>query len=139
MNSSVAPVASSWSSVGSPLRWAVALAATVSAVAHIPPTPEHLVEAPYMGVGFIAFTLTCLAIAATTLVRDSAVVYRAAAAVCGAGIATYAATRLIAFPLLSDDVGNWLEPLGVVSVLAEAIVVLGSLRALSSRELSRRC
>ena len=133
MDSSVAPVSSSWSAVGSPLRWALALAATVSAVAHIPPTPEHLVEAPYMGVGFVAFTLTCLALAAAALVRDSAVVYRSAAAVCGAGIATYAATRLVSFPLLSDDVGNWLEPLGVVSVLAEAVVVVASLRALSRR------
>ena len=32
-------------------------------------------------------------------------------------------TRLVAFPELADDVGDWLEPLGVVSVLAESTAV----------------
>lgn len=86
-----------------------------------------------MGVGFALFTLACLAMAGAALIRDSAVVYRAAGPICAAGIATYAATRLVAFPLLSDDVGNWFEPLGVVSVLAEAVVVLVAVRALSRR------
>jgi len=120
------------------MRWPLAAAAVVSAVAHIPPTPEHLREAPYMGVGFVLFTVACLAVAAAVVVRDSAMVYRAAGAICASGIAAYAATRLVAFPLLSDDVGNWLEPLGVVSVLAEAVVVLAAIRALSRRTVSRR-
>lgn len=30
----------------------------------------------------------------------------------------------MAFPQLADDVGNWLEPLGVVSVLAETAAVI---------------
>jgi hypothetical protein len=49
-------------------------------------------------------------------------------------VAVYAATRLVAFPQLADDVGNWLEPLGVVSVLSElAVVVLGLRLALAER------
>jgi hypothetical protein len=32
--------------------------------------------------------------------------------------------------MLADDVGNWLEPLGVVSIIAESIVVAGSITAL---------
>jgi hypothetical protein len=57
-------------------------------------------------------------------------VFRSAAALCTAGIAAYAATRLVAFPQLADDVGNWMEPLGVVSVLSEAVVVACALMML---------
>ena len=49
---------------------------------------------------------------------------------CGLAIIGYAATRLVAFPMLADDVGNWFEPLGVISVLSEAIVVGCALTAL---------
>jgi hypothetical protein len=54
-------------------------------------------------------------------------VWAAAGAVCGAAVATYAATRLVAFPQLADDVGSWFEPLGVVSVVAETAVVAAAL------------
>ena len=42
----------------------------------------------------------------------------------------YLATRLLPFPMLADDVGNWLEPLGVVSVLSELVVVGAAVTAL---------
>ena len=55
--------------------------------------------------------------------------------VCGLTIIGYAATRLVAFPMLADDVGNWLEPLGVVSIVAETVVVASSIAALRCRRL----
>ena len=45
----------------------------------------------------------------------------------------YAATRFIAFPMLADDVGNWLEPLGVLSGAAESVVVVAAALALLRR------
>lgn len=117
----------------SPLRWVVAGAALVAAIAHIPVTGPHLHEAPYMGVLFILLTVACLALAATLLVADVPAVYAAMTVVCGLAIVGYAATRLVAFPLLSDDVGNWFEPLGVVSVLSEAVVVVAAFLALRGR------
>lgn len=104
-------------------RAGLATAAVVAAFAHLPVIAPHLRDAPYMGVLFAAFTGVCLAIAAAAVLRPGAPVYRAAGAVCGAGVATYVATRLVAFPQLADDVGHWLEPLGVLSVLAESVVV----------------
>jgi len=50
------------------------------------------------------------------------------AAVCTAAVIGYLATRLVAFPMLADDVGNWFEPLGVVSVLSELVVVASAIR-----------
>jgi hypothetical protein len=35
--------------------------------------------------------------------------------------------------MLADDVGNWFEPLGVVSVVSETVVVLASVVALGAR------
>jgi len=113
-----------------PQRWFVAAAALVAAVAHIPVIAPHLDEAPYMGALFIVLTMGCLAIVAAALLRDSAVMYGLAVLTCGLAVLGYGATRLVTFPMLADDVGNWLEPLGVVSVLSELLVVGASAVAL---------
>jgi hypothetical protein len=116
--------------LASPERWLVALGGVVAALAHIPVIAPHLAEAPYMGLLFVLLTVACTAIALAVLVRDTAAVYALAVVACGLAVIGYAATRLVAFPMLADDVGNWLEPLGVVSVISEAIVVLAALTAL---------
>src|SRR5689334_3194664 len=103
--------------MGRPQRAVVAVAALVAAGAHVPVIAPHLDEAPYMGVLFVVLTVGCLVIAAAALVRDTAAVYALAVLTCGLAVIGYVATRLVPFPMLGDDVGNWLEPLGVVSVL----------------------
>ena len=123
---------------GSALRWPLAFAAAVAAAAHIPVIAPHLDEAPYMGVLFIVLTTACLFLAAAALIHDIPAVYAASAATCGLAVAGYVATRLVAFPMLADDVGNWLEPLGVVSIVSESVVVAISVAALrrSTRRVS---
>ncbi|MFL6109425.1 MAG: hypothetical protein ACJ72D_05985 [Marmoricola sp.] len=115
------------------LRVATVASILVAAVAHIPVIAPHLDEAPYMGVLFIALTAVCLSLGAAIAASDSTWAYQSAAAVCGAAVLAYAATRLVAFPQLADDVGNWFEPLGVVSVLSESLVVAFALVVLSRR------
>ena len=115
---------------GSALRWPLAAAAVAAAVAHVPVIGSHLHEAPYMGVLFIVLTAACFGLAATAVVHDSAAVYAASVVTCGLAIVGYAATRLVAFPMLADDVGNWLEPLGVASITSELAVVACALIAL---------
>ncbi|MGN6088314.1 MAG: hypothetical protein ACTHNT_03375 [Actinomycetales bacterium] len=117
----------------SPARWVAVPAIAVAAAAHVPVTPEHLEEAPYMGVLFIVLTVACAAIGVALLVWDAPVVYGLAVLTCGLAVIGYAATRLVAFPMLGDDVGNWFEPLGVVSVLTEALVVAAAATALARR------
>jgi hypothetical protein len=110
----------------------------VAAAAHVPVIAPHLAEAPYMGYLFIALTAACLAIGAAVVLSERPAAYGAAVAVCGAAVIGYAATRLVAFPMLADDVGNWFEPLGVVSVLSESLVVVLGLIALRRRVSTRR-
>lgn len=110
------------------LRWPTSLALLVAAAAHVPVIPEHLHEAPYMGALFVAFTVVAGTLAIVIAVRGSAPApFVVAGAVCAAAIVAYCLTRLIAFPQLGDDVGNWGETEGVISIVSEALVVLLSL------------
>jgi hypothetical protein len=114
-------------------RWALTVCAVIGAAAHVPVVGEHLRVAPYMGEEFIVLIVGCLLIGAAAPICDSAALYLLAVVAGGLAIAGYAATRIVAFPHLADDVGNWFEPLGVVSIVAEAAVVVIALCALASQ------
>jgi hypothetical protein len=114
-------------------RWVLAAAAGVAAIAHVPVIGPHLEEAPYMGVLFVVLTAACAFLAVAALVRGGSAVYLLTVLTCGLAVLGYAATRLVAFPMLADDVGNWLEPLGVVSIVSESIAVAAAVVALRRR------
>ena len=105
------------------MRLVLAGAAAVAALAHVPVIGPHLDEAPYMGVLFVVLTAACAFLALAALVRGGRAVYALTVLTCGLAVLGYVATRLVAFPMLADDVGNWLEPLGVVSIVSESIAV----------------
>lgn len=107
---------------------ALVAGALTAAAAHLPLVASHLRDAPYMGVLFIGFSLSCVVAAALVLRRPSTAALLFAGGLCASAIVTYVATRLVAFPSLADDVGSWWEPLGVVSVLSEAVVVVAAAR-----------
>lgn len=113
-------------------RTVLVLALLSAAAAHLPVIPEHLAEAPYMGLSFVLFASACVVLAAALISFDNRRLYQLSALTCAAAIIAYAATRLIAFPMLADDRGDWLEPLGVVSVSVELIAVLASVGVLRS-------
>jgi xanthine/uracil/vitamin C permease (AzgA family) len=112
------------------LRWSVIALLFVASIAHVPVIPEHLHEAPYMGVLFICFTCAAFGLATVLAAVPARVWYAVAAALCTAAVAAYVATRVVAFPQLADDVGAWTEPLGLVSISAETAVVALSILAL---------
>jgi hypothetical protein len=121
-------IATSAPTVASPastraVRIVLAGAAAVAALAHVPVIGPHLDEAPYMGVLFVVLTAACAFLAVAALVRGGRAVYLLTVLTCGLAVLGYVATRLVAFPMLADDVGNWLEPLGVVSIVSESIAV----------------
>ena len=123
-------------------RYARGLAAVTLAagLAHLPVTPEHLREAPYVGVSFAVFAIVATVLGGYLLARPvSRLAVDAAGVLCAAAVVTYVATRVVAFPQIGDDVGNWLEPWGVVSVALEtAAVVLAAVSRRGVAVVSRR-
>jgi len=113
------------------LRGVGALSLLAAAAAHVPVAPEHLREAPYMGVAFIGFSVIATLLAVLVAAAGSRIGYALAAGLCGAAIGMYALTRIVALPQLADDVGNWTEPLGVVSVATELVALIASAAALA--------
>lgn len=111
-------------------RVTTVVAVLVAGAAHVPVIAPHLEEAPYMGALFILLTAACTLSAVVLAVAELPLAYAFAATSCGLAVIGYAATRLVAFPQLADDVGNWLEPLGVVAVLSELVVVVAAVTAL---------
>jgi hypothetical protein len=101
------------------LRLILAVLLLGSGAAHLPVLDEHLREAAWMGSLFTVFALATAALAAVVALSGRRGPVLAAGALCVAAVLTYAATRLFAFPQLGDDVGDWTEPWGVVSVILE--------------------
>lgn len=126
------PASLAWTPLRSRTRWLVVLATLVAAVAHVPVIAPHLSQAPYIGEEFIVLTVACLLLAIATAVCDSVAVYALVVLTCGLAALGYLLTRLIAFPQLADDKGNWLEPLGIASISAEAFAVATAVVALAT-------
>ena len=114
----------------SPLRWPAALTLVVAGAVHIPVTPEHLEEAPYIGYLFIALTVVCFLLALVILVADSTAVWTVSGVVTALALGAYLLSRSVALPQIGDDVGNWLEPLGVVAIVFEGLTVALAVAAL---------
>jgi manganese oxidase len=111
---------------GAVWRFPALAACVIAAVAHVPVTPEHLAEVPYLGALFLALEAACLGLAVLLVLRPQRVVLLGTAALGAAAVAAYVVSRSIGLPAAADDVGDWWEPLGVLSVAAEtAMVVFG--------------
>lgn len=109
---------------GGLVRWPIIGSLITAGVAHVPITAQHLTEAPYMGVMFVMFTATALLMTGALALGPSPLRFALATGLCAAAICAYIASRLVAFPMLSDDLGAWTEPLGILAVSAEAAVVM---------------
>ena len=104
-------------------RWPASVAAVAACLFHLPVMDEHLSEAPYMGVLFAVFSLVVLGLAAAIQLADTPRRYLLLGSWCLLAVLTYAATRLVAFPQLEHDVGQWIELWGLLAIGAELTAV----------------
>lgn len=106
-------------------RWRVlaALGAIGEAAGHIPVTQEHLSEAPYIGVGFVLLTVAGFLLAALLLTADTTAVWSATGAVAALALTGFVLSRTVGLPQIRDDIGSWGEPLGIVCLAAEALML----------------
>jgi hypothetical protein len=126
----IAPVRSS-------LRWPAAAAALVAAAAHLPMIRQHLTEVPYVGWLFVGLSVALVLGAAALALRDAAILWTALASICLAAVACYAVSRGPGMPGMPDDVGDWTNPLGLISVGTETLVVMLAMLAVPSRRATR--
>lgn len=114
-------------------RHAAALLLVATAGIHIDLVPEHLREASYAGILFALMSGAALLLAGLVLLRDRSTAWIGTGAVSLAAIAGYALSRSVGLPSMDDDIGDWLNPLGVTAVCAETLTVLISLQRLAPR------
>ncbi|WP_051478431.1 hypothetical protein [Arthrobacter sp. H5] len=115
-----------------PLRGLAVAALVVAGAAHIPVIPDHLLEAPYIGILFILLAAGSFVLAGVLFFHDVVAAYVLTAVVMALALVAYVISRTLGLPLIGDDVGNWLEPLAVVSVIAELVACAAAI-ALSRR------
>ena len=104
------------------------------ALIHLLDLQGKLDELPYVGVLFIGLIIVSLVLAEALIRTDDLRVWLMADAVSAATMIGYAISRTAGLPGDDgEDVGNWLEPLGLASLLVEGVVVLLVLGRLADR------
>jgi hypothetical protein len=94
------------------------------ALIHALDLPGKIKETPYIGVGYIALIVASLILAETVLRRDDKLVWMAIGGLALAVMAAFVVNRTTGLPGAMDDIGNWLEPLGLASLVVEGMVLL---------------
>lgn len=105
-------------------RWPAAAALSATAAIHMTLVPEHLHEAPYAGTLFIALSAAALAIAMLLSAGDDNRVWLAARAISLGALVAYFLSRSVGLPSLSDDIGDWTNPLGLAAVACETLTLV---------------
>ena len=101
------------------------------ALVHLLDLQSKLHETPYLGLGYIALIVGAVGTAGALIHRDSRSAWVAAALLAGLTLAGYVVNRTVGMPSATDDIGNWLEPLGLASLFVEGITVAVSAYALA--------
>jgi len=104
-------------------RWPAAAALSATAAIHMTLVPAHLREAPYAGAMFIALSAAALATAIVLSATDHELVWLAAIAISLGAVIAYFLSRSVGLPSLSDDIGDWTNPLGLAAVACEALTI----------------
>lgn len=86
---------------------------------HILDLPGKWQEVRYIGIMYVAVVIACVVIAERILMKGTREDYLAAAALFGAVLVGYVVNRTVGMPGAKEDIGNWLEPLGFISVFIE--------------------
>ncbi|MGH3853677.1 MAG: hypothetical protein ACRDR6_09275 [Pseudonocardiaceae bacterium] len=95
-------------------------ALTGIALVHLVQLPDAWRQMPGLAALFTLLIIASAAVASLLLHTDHRRLWRAAALIAVGSIGGYLLTRGVAVPFDRDDVGNWLEPLGLVALFIEA-------------------
>jgi hypothetical protein len=104
------------------LKLAAIVLIVVVGLVHLRGAPPHYRVAPYIGVGFVANFIGAL-VAAVGLYRDALWGWLLGALVAGGALVMYVVSRSVGLPGYEQAVGRWFGPLGVLSLVVEALFI----------------
>jgi hypothetical protein len=104
------------------------------AAAHLADLPGKMQEVPYLGWAYIGLIATSLVLAELVTTRADRRLMAASAGLSAAVLVGFVINRTIGMPNATDDIGNWTEPLGMISLLIEAAVIWIGARAWLARD-----
>ena len=105
------------------LRIAAVVAIVATGLIHLWTAPDSFGDATYKGVLFVANGVGAL-VAAVGVYRDRDWGWRLGALVAGGAFLGYMLSRTVGLPGLPAEPDAWLEPLGVASLVAEAVFLI---------------
>lgn len=115
-------------------RGLVAVGLAGIAAIHLADLPAKLAEVPYLGWAYIGLIVASLALAELVTTRPDRRLMAASAGLAAAVLVGFVINRTVGMPNAMDDIGNWSEPLGMISLLVEAAVVWVGARAWLERD-----
>ncbi|TDW29805.1 hypothetical protein [Cryobacterium psychrophilum] len=110
-------------------RIAVALGLAGIAAVHILDLPGKFAETPYLGYVYLLLIVASFVIMERLITGGSRLDFAAAAALAAAVLIGFTINRTVGMPGAMDDIGNWFEPLGLLSLVIEAFVVWQAISA----------
>ena len=111
-------------------RGIVALGLLGIAAVHVLDLPSKWEETRYLGYGYVLVIALSVVLAERVITKPRRNDVLATAALSTAVLAGFIINRTVGMPGAMDDIGNWLEPLGLFSLFVEALVVQQSLSLL---------
>ena len=112
-------------------RVAVGLGLASVAAIHILDLPGKFAETPYLAAFYVALIIASFVLTERLFVAGTRRDFLAAAALSAAVIVGFTINRTVGMPGATGDIGNWLEPLGLLSIVVEAFVLWQSIAALA--------
>jgi hypothetical protein len=114
------------------VRISVALLCLAVAAIHVVDQGGLAIRDPrYVGVGYLLLEVGAVVAAALLVYSGAAAGWLLAVAVGAGPLSGYLLSRGPGLPGYTDDIGNWIEPLGLLSLAVEGLLLAAALAALS--------
>jgi hypothetical protein len=82
-------------------------------------------EPTYVGVGYIVLEVEAVVAAVALMVSGASMSWLLALGIAAGPLAGYILSRSVGLPGYTDDIGKWDEPLGILSLIVEGLLVVG--------------
>lgn len=109
----------------SPVRYVVAALLLVIAAAHLLVVEDQFERAIYLGILFTVIAAGSLGLAGLLAWRDNRITWLLVGLIAEVAVAVFVIGRTVGLPEVTDDIGRWTEPMGVLAVsIAVAVLAM---------------